>query len=114
MADDELIGSVTSADNGHWEFATELDSGAHELSVGDIDDSGNIAEPSEPTPMEIIQQPPTLDLPEESIDNSDPDAPTVNITAGAFAVSGQAEPNTEVAIIVDKEVNVTVVADRIR
>ena len=111
LANNELVGSTTAGDNGRWSLESNLDPGNYDLAVGEIDGSGIVAEPSAPTSIDLTQLPPSLELPQESLDESDPDAPTVNVTAGVFILNGQAEPNSQVAILVDKQITVTAAAD---
>jgi uncharacterized surface protein with fasciclin (FAS1) repeats len=87
----------------------------HEISLQQLDIEGNVVYESKTITVELDQKPPTLDLPDYSIAESEESEQeleqSIQLPSGAFEWRGQGEADESVAIIIDGEVVGTVTVD---
>ena len=115
VVDGEAIAQFTAEDGGEWDLQADLEPGLHEISLQQLDIEGNVVYESKTITVELDQKPPTLDLPDYSIAESEESEQeleqSIQLPSGAFEWRGQGEADESVAIIIDGEVVGTVTVD---
>lgn len=109
--DDTILGSAAADDAGQWEVEANLDPGSYDLSLAELDSAGNITSAAEPVSYDLSAVPPEFVLPDGSVQVDENEETSIVLPAGEFNWSGQAEANSTVAVIINKKVAVTIVAD---
>ncbi|MFN2160893.1 MAG: YbaY family lipoprotein [Candidatus Promineifilaceae bacterium] len=135
LINDQIVSRATAGEDGRWQLNLDLQPGTYDLSLGQLDEAGNVTSRSGPVSIEVPAELPQIDLPDYSlpdealaaIDAAEAGSaaeaaanaartaldsiqlPQIKLPSGPFEWSGSAAPGDQVALVVDGEVAETAV-----
>jgi nucleoid-associated protein YgaU len=105
VIDGQVVGKTTVGSDGTWSYTADLpEPGDYQISVQNVDASGQVIAASEPVAL-------TLTAPAQSATTPTLDRPSEELTAGPVTLTGSGEPGSQVEVVVDGQVVGTATVD---